>query len=300
MNWEETKSFLIPCFPSEVQDELSLLMPGELQEIRIRAGKQCVFRTSSRTKALNWQPTPREVEIVAEALCGHSLYARREEVRQGFVTLMGGHRLGLCGSVVMRAGEPHSLASPASLCLRIAGQWPGAAEPVYPLLCERNRVSNMLIIGPCASGKTTFLRDIARMLGDACIQTAVIDERGEIAACVSGTPQLDVGKATDVIDGCPKPYAVNWLIRSMNPQVIITDELASTQDVAAVLDAMACGCSVVASVHGTSLTDLASRPVMASMMARRIIDYFVVLSGEGCGQIIAVHDKNGSSAGWCG
>lgn len=300
MNWEETKSFLSPCFPPEVQDELSLLIPGELQEIRIRAGQRCIFRTSSRTKALNWQPLPREVEIVAEALCGHSLYARRDEVRQGFVTLRGGHRLGLCGSVQMHAGEPFSLSTPSSLCLRIAGQWKGAAGAVYPLLTEQNRASNIMIIGPCSSGKTTFLRDIARTLSDSGCQTAIVDERGELAACVAGVPQLDVGSSTDVIDGCPKSYAFEWLIRSMSPQAIVTDELASTQDVAAVLDAISCGCSVIASVHGTSLTDLAARPVMASVMARRLFDYFVVLSGETPGQITAVHDRNGSSSGWCG
>ena len=300
MNWEETKSFLTPCFPSEVQDELNLLLPGELQEIRIRAGQRCVFRTAARSKALNWRPAPREVEIVAEALCGHSLYARLDEVRQGFVTLRGGHRLGLCGSVHLHEGAPFSLGAPSSLCLRIAGQWPGAAAAVYPLLTEQTRASSMLIIGPCASGKTTFLRDIARTLSDSGFQTAIVDERGELAACTAGIPQLDVGASTDVIDGCPKPYAFEWLIRSMSPQVIVTDELASAQDVSSVLDAVSCGCSVVASVHGTALTDLASRPVMASVMARRVFDYYVVLSGESPGEVAAVHDRNGSSAGWCG
>ena len=99
MDWQQTLAFLTPCFPPSVRDELTQLSPGELQEIRIRAAQPCVFRTASRTQALAWRPSARDVETLAEALCGHSLYARREEIRQGYVTLRGGHRLGLCGSV---------------------------------------------------------------------------------------------------------------------------------------------------------------------------------------------------------
>lgn len=296
MNWDETKAFLQPCFPPEVQDELALLYPGELQEIRIRTAQPCVFRTASRTQALAWRPSAREVETLAEALCGHSLYARREEIRQGYVTLRGGHRLGLCGSVQLRAGEPYTLVSTASLCLRIAAQWPGAADSLLPYCLTGQQARNLLLIGPCASGKTTLLRDIARQLGNdhTRLQIALVDERGELAACHGGIPQLDVGMHTDVLDGCPKEHAIPWLIRSMNPQIIITDELATASDVSAVLDAMACGCAVIASIHGTSLTDLASRPVIASMMARRSFDYYAVLAPDGCGAVSAVYDRNGS------
>ena len=155
---------------------------------------------------------------------------------------------------------------------------------------------SLLLIGPPGSGKTTLLRDLARQLssGSWALQTAVIDERGELAASVHGVPQLDIGCTADVLDGLSKPEAVTWLIRSMAPQLLVTDELSGPEDASAVLDAMACGAAVLTSVHGTGLREVASRPALAGLMARRVFAYYVVLSGEGGGRVSAVHDRSGS------
>lgn len=285
MNWEETKSFLTPCFPPVIQDEMELLLPGELREIRIRAGRSTAFCTGSRTAFLPWQPDQRQVEALCEALSEHSLHARSEETRQGYITLRGGHRMGLCGHVT-----PKGLKDAGSLCIRIAAQWTDCAKELLP------HASNLLLIGPPGSGKTTLLRDLARLLstGKAPKQVALIDERGELAACVHGVPQLDVGDACDVLDGCPKPQAVAWLVRSMCPQVIVTDELSGSEDAAALLDAMACGAEVVASCHGTSLNEVANHPAMAALMARRAFHRYAVLSPEGGGKVAALYDRTGS------
>lgn len=285
MNWEETKAFLSPCFPPAIQDELALLLPGELRELRVRAGRPTVFYTMSRTVPLAWKPDQRQVETLAEALSEHSLYARSQETRQGYVTLRGGHRMGLCGHV-----NPKGLADIGSLCIRIAGQWPDCSLPLLPY------ADNLLLIGPPGSGKTTLLRDLARQLssGRTARQVALIDERGELAACVHGVPQLDVGEACDVLDGCAKPQAIGWLIRSMAPQTIITDELGNAEDAATLLDAQACGASVIASCHGTSLNEAANRPALAGLMARRVFQHYAVLSPEGGGRIAALYDRVGS------
>ena len=285
MNWEETKAFLAPCFPPSIRDEMELLLPGELREIRVRAQRPTVFCTMHRTASLPWQPDQRQVEALAEALSEHSLYARSEETSQGYVTLRGGHRMGLCGRVTRQG-----LKDIASVCIRIAGQWPGCAASLLP------HAENLLIIGPPGSGKTTLLRDLARQLstGRQARQVALIDERGELAACVHGVPQLDVGESCDVLDGCPKPEAVAWLVRSMAPQVIITDELAGAEDAAALLDAMACGAAVIASCHGTNLSEVANRPAMAALMARRAFHHYALLHPEGGGRIAAIYDRAGS------
>lgn len=285
MNWEETKAFLAPCFPENIRDEMELLLPGELREIRVRANRPTVFCTMNRTASLPWQPDARQVETLAEALSEHSLYARGEEANQGYITLRGGHRMGLCGRVALKG-----LKDIGSLCIRIAGQWPGCAEGLLPY------AGNLLIIGPPGSGKTTLLRDLARLhsSGRQARQTAIIDQRGELAACVHGVPQLDVGENCDVLDGCSKPEAVSWLIRSMAPQLIITDELADAEDAAAVLDAMACGASVIASCHGVSLSEVANRPAMAALMARRAFHHYVLLQPEGGARIAAIYDRAGS------
>lgn len=285
MNWEDTKAFLSPCFPPVIRDEMELLLPGELREIRIRAGRATVFCTAGRTAFLPWRPDARQVETLAEALSEHSLYARSEETAQGYVTLRGGHRMGLCGHVTAKG-----LKGVGSLCIRIAHQWPGCASDLLPY------AENLLLIGPPGSGKTTLLRDLARLLssGKTPRQVALIDERGELAASVQGVPQLDVGDACDVLDGCPKPQAVAWLVRTMCPQVIITDELADQADAAALLDAMACGASIIASCHGGSLNQVASRPAMAGLMARRAFQHYAVLSPEGGGKIAALYDRTGN------
>lgn len=295
MNWQETRDFLEPCFPESIRQELELLEPGELREIRVRAERPTVFVTASRTVEMSWRPGLHQLSALAEALSGHSLYARAEETAQGFVTLRGGHRLGLCGRVLHRKGT-NVLSDAGSVCLRIAAEWPGCADALIPRIQQHGRVGSLLIIGTPGSGKTTLLRDAARQLatGRSARQIAVVDERGELAACVDGVPQLNVGVSADVLEGLPKAEAIPWLLRSMAPSVILTDELAGAEDAAALLDAQACGAAVCATVHGASLQDAASRPALAALMSRRVFDLYAVLAADGSGRIVALHDRSGS------
>lgn len=296
MNWDETRDFLSPCFPECIRDELAMLLPGELREIRIRAERPAVFVTATRTAKLDWIPGQMQVEALTEALSGHSLFARADETRRGYLTLRGGHRMGLCGHITRKNGQS-TLRDIASVCIRIAGEWRGCADGLisrFPALFP-GKTPSVLIIGAPGSGKTTLLRELTRQMADTMsVQAALIDERGELAACVDGVPQLDVGASTDVLDGLPKTEAVPWLIRSMAPNVIAMDELSGAEDAACVMDAWACGASVLATVHGTALAETANRPALSPLFSRRCFDLYVLLSSEGGGKITALHDRCGS------
>lgn len=293
MDWHETRQFLAPFFPEDIREEMDMLLPGELRDIRIRAERPTVFVTATRRAALPWAPDQAHLTALVEGLSEHSLYARSSETGQGYITLRGGHRMGLCGRICPT--DSRSVISDiGSVCIRIAGAWPGCADPLAARMVDAPR--SLLLIGPPGSGKTTLLRDLARQLasGSRACQVAIIDERSELAACVSGIPQLDVGVSADVLDGLDKRAAMPWLVRSMAPEVIFTDELGSDADTAAVLEAATCGVCICASAHGASLQDAASRPALASLMARRVFDLYAVLSPEGGGEIAGLYDRMGN------
>lgn len=295
MRWEETKSFFAPCLPEKVTAEMERLQSGELREIRVRAERGTVLRTGERAIFIDWKPSGREMAALCEALSDHSLYAREEETGQGFVTLRGGHRMGLCGRVVKREGRLH-MREIGEICVRVACEWPDCAKPLAPLLRGKDGPCSMLVFGPPGSGKTTMLRDLSRMLasGEDARQVAVMDERGELAACVDGVPQLNVGECADVLDGCPKAQAAAWLLRSMSPEALVTDELSGEEEALAMQEAIFSGVAVLASAHARSLNELASRPEWAAILARRCFQWYVALDRAGGGRILTVYDRCGS------
>ena len=245
----------------------------------------------------------RDLEKTLELISSYSLYAFEEELKQGYLTLPGGHRVGLAGRAVLEKGRIKILRDISSLNFRIARQIRGTGEKVLSYLFDRQncRIYHTLVVSPPQGGKTTLLRDLARLISDGAgilgrrgQKVGIVDERSEIAGCFQGVPQLDIGTRTDVLDACPKAEGIMLMLRSLSPQVIITDEIGRAEDVQAVAEAVSAGVSVISSVHGSSLDEICRRPVLGELLHNNYFERLIFLSnnrGPGSLEMIIEGDK---------
>lgn len=292
MTWLETLQFFSGCMPRPVGKTLAAQPEGTVREIRVRAGGRASILTHEQEIICPGSISQQQVAQMAEALCEHALYVRAEEQRQGFVTLRGGHRMGLCGRVVTHGQTIRALREISSLCIRVAGQWVGAADALIPHLWQADgRVRSALIIGLPGMGKTTLLRDACRSLSGQGVHMCVVDERSEIAAMCGGVPQLDVGANTDVLDGCTKEAGLRWMLRAMSPDALVTDELGGAMDAQAVMDAAKSGVAVMATLHGRNLETALSRGALYTLVQNQIFDRYVVLDERRVGMISLICDE---------
>ena len=293
MNWYETIAFFTHCLPKAVARPLNALPDGSLREIRVRAGQSIRLSTRQGETICPCEPTPQQVAQMAAALCEHALYARAEEQRSGFVTLRGGHRMGLCGRVICQGQSIRALRDISSFCIRIAGQWRGAADGLIGQLTDENGFCrSTLIVGLPGMGKTTLLRDSLRRLSEAGRRVCVVDERSEIAAMCDGLPQLEVGPCTDVLDGCGKEAGLRWLLRSLSPEVLVTDELSDTLDAQAALEAIRSGVSMLATVHGRDLDSVCGRNTLYPLIRDRAFERYAVLDVHEVGKLAGIYDRD--------
>ena len=292
MDWQETLRFFSACMPKSIGRALAAQPEGSVREIRVRAGGQAALITQKGDVLCQGGISAVQIGQMAEALCEHALYARAEEQRQGFIALRGGHRMGLCGRVIMQGQTVRAVKEISSVCVRIAGQWPGAADGLMPWLKKEDGVAcSTLILGMPGTGKTTLLRDACRQLSQQGKRMCVVDERSEIAAMCGGVPQLDVGPNTDVLDGCCKEAGLRWMLRAMAPQVLVTDELGGALDVQAVMEASRSGVSVIATMHGREVETALCRGPLYQLVQNRVFERYVVLENGAVGQLAAVYDE---------
>ena len=259
---------------------LSLEEQAQVEELRLRAGRPMSAVLPEGERTIPGAPVgTRELEQLLEIASRASLHAVLDQVRRGYLTVEGGHRLGLCGTAVMREGELHSLRQLSSANLRIARQVRGTAEGILDRLCPAGRLESTLILAPPGLGKTTLLRDLIRLVSDGAgcrpLRVSLADERGEVAALWNGIPQLEVGRNTDVVEGCPKAQGLMLLLRAMNPQVLAADEITAPEDVAALRTACGCGVTLLATAHGEGRGDLERRalyrPLLEDRCFRRLV-----------------------------
>ena len=224
-------------------------------------------------------------------ICNYSVYAYEDEIRQGFLTVQGGHRIGVAGQAVMKTEkEIKNMKHICFLNIRISHQIIGAADAIMPFIYEGENLCNTLLISMPGVGKTTLLRDIVRQVSDGNIyakgiNVGVVDERSEIAGCFQGIAQNDLGIRTDVLDACPKALGMMMLLRSMSPKVIAVDEIGGKEDEEMIRQVTRCGVHIMATIHGNGLEDLKKNAIGRELVREAIFERYIVMQKEKSGNI---------------
>ncbi len=302
---------VMKALPDNIKKIILSISPdilNELEEIRIRQGRPLMVYSHGRDYFLckdggitynqnsAYIVTQEDTRRILELISNYSIYAFEEELRSGFITLQGGYRIGLAGKTVLKGDRVAAFQHITSFNIRISKEVINAANKILPFIIKGNRVLHTLILSPPQMGKTTLIRDITRQLSNGFqgfrgVKVGVVDERSEIAGCFQGIPQNDVGIRTDILDGCPKAVGIIMLIRSMSPNVIITDEIGKPDDVVAVEDALNAGISIITTAHSHGLEDAQKRPILKSLLDKNIFQRILVLGNSlGTGTLERVYD----------
>lgn len=277
-------------FPTKILPYLEdYLKDKTLQEIRIKAEKPVITISSKGESVLSYISTRADVKYILQRISNYSLYAYEEDIKQGFITIKGGHRVGLAGECVMEGGRIKTIRNISSLNIRICREIIGCSRDVIQYIITGSRVYNTIIISPPKCGKTTILRDIGKTLSEKGKKISIIDERSEIAASYLGVPQMNVGIRTDVLDNCLKSEGMIMAIRSLSPEVLICDEVGTIKDVEALQMAFNSGVNIIVTLHGSNIEDLLCRKVFEELITNNILERVIILgNSKGVGTIEGV------------
>ena len=283
-------------FPIDIKNILcDQIKKGQLlEEIRIRVNKPIILKFSDKEIIVKYFVSRDDILKILQCVCENSIYSYQHQIAEGFITVKGGHRVGIAGSCVIENEKVININYINSLNFRIARQIIGVSKPVLKdiLNTKENTIFNTLIISKPGCGKTTLIKDIIKEISSGIeeinfkgLNVAVVDERGEIAALYKGSAQNDIGLKTDVIDNVSKSIGMKMLIRSMAPQVIVADEIGGVDDIEAINYAMCSGSKGIFSAHGQVIEDLYANKVLKELIDDKIFEVLIFLDSTEKGKI---------------
>ena len=255
---------ILRILPQTVRAVLLHTPESRIEELRLRVGQKPSVLYAGCEQILNAGGvlTQNELQQVLLNASAQSQYAVQEQLRNGYLSLPGGYRIGVCGSTVVQNGCITGIREISSIALRVPHDIRQPPERLLPYLQE-----SCLLAGAPGSGKTTLLRSCIRTLSDVGQRVAVVDERQDLSGAVHGVPQFDLGPRTDVLSGCPKGDGMLMLLRSMNPQWIAVDEITQPEDIMALRQAGSCGVKLIATIHAGSAEELKSKPLCRKLFS---------------------------------
>lgn len=298
-------------FPDSIRKEMeAVLRRPDITEIRFRVGLPLMIRTINGEYFFRkdgqltlkddqiYVLTSEVMRVMFQKICQYSIFAFKEELREGFITLKGGHRVGLCGKIYYDAEGMRQIQQISSMNLRIARSHKGCSEKFFSYLTKNTEFLNTLLISPPGGGKTTYLRDLIRLISDGTEsfpgkQISVVDERSEIGNRTRNSDGFYLGKRTDLMDQCPKAEGMLMMLRTMGPQVIAADEIGDAGDIEALRYIRNCGCQLLMTVHGYSLDDVFHRPYLGAYLTKYPFDRYMILRVKKEGnREITIYDRN--------
>ena len=275
---------ILPKSIAEIITQYPPSLKGKMEEIRVRVSRPLELVVDGEPHFQRYIVTPQDGIQLLNRISQYSIYTLEEELKRGYITVQGGHRVGLAGKVITEGGKVKAIRDVTSFNIRIAKQKIGIANFLVPFLYE-DYWKNTILIGPPQTGKTTLLRDIARMIsegdrdkGIGPKKVGIVDERSEIAGSIKGIPQHELGLRVDVLDACPKAEGMMMMIRSMSPDVLVVDEIGRPEDTEAILEAVNAGVSLILTVHGHKLSDLYKRPTLRQLLEIGVFERFIELT----------------------